>query len=99
MPHGGWAETVDSTEIDLAATIQRVQNLATGGFMTRSMHIQLHRQPTAQRARDGPSVSDRPPGPRPAAARRYRRRGQGRGQRARHWQRHVLFVVSLARLT
>ena len=27
MPHGGWTETVDSTEIDLAATIQRIQNL------------------------------------------------------------------------
>ena len=27
-PHGGWAETVDSTEIDLAATIQRIQDLA-----------------------------------------------------------------------
>jgi hypothetical protein len=32
MPHGGWTETVDSTEIDLAATIQRVQNLATGVY-------------------------------------------------------------------
>ena len=27
MPHGGWTETVDSTEIDLAATTQRIQNL------------------------------------------------------------------------
>jgi hypothetical protein len=30
MPHGGWTETVDSTEIDLAATTLRIQNLATG---------------------------------------------------------------------
>ena len=30
MPQGGWTETVDSTEIDLAATIQRVRNLAAG---------------------------------------------------------------------
>jgi hypothetical protein len=28
MPHGGWTETVDSTEIDLAATIQRIKGLA-----------------------------------------------------------------------
>ena len=28
MPHGGWTETVDSTEIDLAATIQRIRDLA-----------------------------------------------------------------------
>ena len=28
MPHGGWTETVDSTEIDLAATIQRIKDLA-----------------------------------------------------------------------
>lgn len=30
MPQGGWTETVDSTEIDLAATIQRIRNLAAG---------------------------------------------------------------------
>jgi hypothetical protein len=30
MPHGGWTETVDSTEIDLAATMRRIQNLASG---------------------------------------------------------------------
>jgi len=29
MPHGGWTETVDSTEIDLAATIRRIQSLAS----------------------------------------------------------------------
>jgi len=28
MPHGGWTETVASTEIDLAATIQRIKDLA-----------------------------------------------------------------------
>lgn len=28
MPHGGWTETVDSTEIDLAATIRRIRDLA-----------------------------------------------------------------------
>jgi len=28
MRHGGWTETVDSTEIDLAATIQRIEDLA-----------------------------------------------------------------------
>ena len=28
MPQGGWTETVDSTEIDLAATIQRIRDLA-----------------------------------------------------------------------
>jgi hypothetical protein len=28
MTPGGWTETVDSTEIDLAATIQRIQDLA-----------------------------------------------------------------------
>jgi hypothetical protein len=28
MPQGGWTETVDSTEIDLAAAIQRIQRLA-----------------------------------------------------------------------
>jgi hypothetical protein len=28
MPHGGWTETVDCTEIDLAATIQRIRDLA-----------------------------------------------------------------------
>ncbi len=30
MPQGGWTETVDSAEIDLAATIQRIQNLVAG---------------------------------------------------------------------
>jgi hypothetical protein len=30
IPHGGWTETVDATEIDLAATIRRIQNLARG---------------------------------------------------------------------
>jgi hypothetical protein len=28
MPQGGWTETVDSTEVDLAATIQRIYRLA-----------------------------------------------------------------------
>jgi hypothetical protein len=28
MPHGGWTETVDSTEAGLAATIQRIKDLA-----------------------------------------------------------------------
>jgi hypothetical protein len=28
MPNDGWTETADSTEIDLAAAIQRIQGLA-----------------------------------------------------------------------
>src|SRR5712691_2918910 len=28
MPQGGWTETIDSTEIDLAATMRRIQHLA-----------------------------------------------------------------------
>jgi len=31
MPHGGWTETVECTEINLAATMQRIQNLVAGG--------------------------------------------------------------------
>jgi hypothetical protein len=27
MPQGGWTETVDSAEIDLAATIRRIESL------------------------------------------------------------------------
>ena len=27
MPQGGWTETVDSSEIDLAATVRRIENL------------------------------------------------------------------------
>jgi hypothetical protein len=29
MPQGGWTETADSTEIDIAATILRIKQLAS----------------------------------------------------------------------
>jgi hypothetical protein len=36
MPQGGWTETVDLTEIDVAATMLRVQSLARSGMLPRS---------------------------------------------------------------